>query len=108
VQKFARQQENKRKRSRGVASPPTKRVRMNPASNPVPSEDSSVAARKKKKQQPVRIFYTTRTHSQISKAVKELEKTEYRPIMSILGSRKQYCVHPKVSKLVNRDSEWYL
>jgi regulator of telomere elongation helicase 1 len=45
------------------------------------------------------IIYATRTHSQLAQVVDELRKTNYRPRMSILGSREQLCIHEKVSKL---------
>lgn len=43
------------------------------------------------------IIYATRTHSQLNQCVQELKATAYNPIMSILGSREQLCVHEKVS-----------
>ena len=45
-----------------------------------------------------KIIYTARTHSQLSQVVKELKGTIYRPNVSILGSREQLCVNPKVAK----------
>jgi DNA repair helicase (rad3) len=42
------------------------------------------------------IIYASRTHSQLSQVVKELRFTRYRPRHSVLGSREQMCVHPKV------------
>ncbi|KAG2182432.1 hypothetical protein INT43_007362 [Umbelopsis isabellina] len=53
-----------------------------------------------------RIYYATRTHKQISQVVAELKsKTSYRPKMTILGSRDQLCIHPKVSKAANKQEE---
>jgi hypothetical protein len=46
-----------------------------------------------------KIFYASRTHSQLSQVVKELKATSYRPKISVLGSRSQMCVHPSISKL---------
>ena len=43
------------------------------------------------------IIYSTRTHSQLNQCVQELKCTAYSPKISILGSREQLCVHPKVS-----------
>ena len=40
-----------------------------------------------------KIIYATRTHSQISQIIKELKKTNYRPIYAILSSRKFSCVN---------------
>ena len=48
--------------------------------------------------QPV-IFYTSRTHSQLSNAIKELNKTCYRPINSFYGSRDKLCVNKVAEKL---------
>lgn len=45
------------------------------------------------------IIYASRTHSQLNQVVEELRKTTYRPKMTVMGSRDQLCVHPKVSKL---------
>ena len=45
-----------------------------------------------------KVIYASRTHSQLSQAMKELKATAYRPRVSILGSREQLCVHPEVSK----------
>jgi fanconi anemia group J protein len=43
-----------------------------------------------------RIFYGTRTHSQLTQVVGELRKAMYRPSMTILASRKHYCIQPAV------------
>ena len=51
--------------------------------------------RKKKKKQ-IRMYYSTRTHSQISNVIKELKKTVYLPITCILSSRDKSCVNYKV------------
>lgn len=40
-----------------------------------------------------RIIYTSRTHSQLTQAVQELQRTTYRPSMVQLASRDQYCIH---------------
>jgi Fanconi anemia group J protein len=53
----------------------------------------------------VRIYFGTRTHRQIAQIVKELRSTVYRPKMSVLGSRDQYCVHPAVSRSSNKNEE---
>lgn len=45
------------------------------------------------------IVYSSRTHSQLAKIVKELRSTTYRPKTCVLGSRKQMCIHKDVSKL---------
>jgi Fanconi anemia group J protein len=40
-----------------------------------------------KKITPFRIFFGSRTHAQITQVIRELKKTNYRPIMSVLGMR---------------------
>ena len=42
------------------------------------------------------IIYASRTHSQLSQVLSELRNTRYRPTHTVLGSREQMCVHPKV------------
>jgi regulator of telomere elongation helicase 1 len=46
-----------------------------------------------------RIIYVSRTHGQLSQVVRELRNTTYRPDISVLGSRQQYCVHHDVKKV---------
>ncbi|KJE91589.1 DEAH helicase isoform 6, variant [Capsaspora owczarzaki ATCC 30864] len=46
-----------------------------------------------------RIIYSSRTHSQLAQAIKELQCTSYKPIASIIGSREQMCIHPEVSQV---------
>ncbi len=43
------------------------------------------------------IIYASRTHSQLTQVVKELRSTGYRPTMTVLGSREQLCVNPKLA-----------
>ncbi|KAG5460589.1 MAG: hypothetical protein BJ554DRAFT_7346, partial [Olpidium bornovanus] len=51
-----------------------------------------------------RILFASRTHKQLAQLVGELKRhAAYRPRMAVLGSRKQYCVHPKVSKSADVD-----
>ncbi|QDZ22420.1 DNA repair helicase [Chloropicon primus] len=45
------------------------------------------------------IVYSSRTHSQLAKVIKELKATSYRPRTCILGSRQQMCIHPTISKM---------
>lgn len=40
-----------------------------------------------------RIVYSSRTHSQLSQAIAELKKTEYKPAMSLVASRDQLCIN---------------
>ncbi|RKO90499.1 hypothetical protein BDK51DRAFT_34964 [Blyttiomyces helicus] len=50
---------------------------------------------------PPRIYYASRTHSQLSQAVSELRNTEYRPKICVLGSREQMCLNPDVLRAPN-------
>lgn len=45
-----------------------------------------------------RIWYSSRTHSQIKQVIKELKRTTYRPSTVVLGSREHFCTHSVVSK----------
>ena len=58
------------------------------------------------KEAPPKIIYCTRTHTQIKQIIKELNATHYFPRMSVLASRKQYCINPEVKDLPNRDHVW--
>lgn len=40
-----------------------------------------------------KIYYATRTHSQIAQVVAELKRSGYKPKMTILGSKQHYCVN---------------
>lgn len=42
---------------------------------------------------PIRIIYTSRTHSQLRQVVRELKATCYRPVMSVVGSRDVTCIN---------------
>ncbi|CDS02763.1 hypothetical protein LRAMOSA00167 [Lichtheimia ramosa] len=53
-----------------------------------------------------KIFVGSRTHKQLAQLVGELKgNTRYRPKMSILGSREQYCIHSKVAKSQDKNEE---
>ena len=52
-------------------------------------------------QDPPKIFYASRTHSQLSQAVKELKNTAYKPVICTLGSRDQMCINEEVLKVPN-------
>lgn len=45
-----------------------------------------------------KIYYATRTHSQIGQVVQELKRTGYNPTMAILASRPHYCINPSAIK----------
>ena len=46
-----------------------------------------------------RIIYASRTHSQLQQVVRELRRTDHRPLVCMLGSREQLCCHPEIKKL---------
>ncbi|KAL4484221.1 hypothetical protein ABPG72_003505 [Tetrahymena utriculariae] len=46
-----------------------------------------------------RIFFCSRTHSQLKQVIKELKATAYKPKVCILGSRDQYCLKKEYSNL---------
>ncbi|MEW5308937.1 MAG: hypothetical protein WDW38_000857 [Sanguina aurantia] len=39
------------------------------------------------------IYYSSRTHAQLTQVVAQLQKTNYNPRMAVLGSRQQYCLN---------------
>jgi regulator of telomere elongation helicase 1 len=52
------------------------------------------------KDQMPQILYSSRTHSQLSQACKELKRTSYKSFKSVvIGSREQLCINPDVTKL---------
>lgn len=62
---------------------------------------------------PVKIFFSSRTHSQLSQFSHQLNMTEFETSLdniperikfSPLASRKQLCIHPKISRLSNVSS----
>ena len=59
-------------------------------------EEINGSKKKGRKRQPV-IFYTSRTHAQIANVIRELKKTVYRPINSVISSREQSCVNDYLS-----------
>ena len=46
-----------------------------------------------------KIFYASRTHSQLNQVIRELKKTCYKPKLCLLTSREQCCIHPEISKI---------
>ncbi|XP_011100424.1 Fanconi anemia group J protein [Sesamum indicum] len=65
-----------------------------PSGNPVTSPRVTMNAKKEKKRLAPTIFYSSRTHTQISQVIREYKKTSYRVPMAVLGSRKHYCTNP--------------
>lgn len=50
-----------------------------------------------------RIFYATRTHKQVAHVIAELRKTDYRPRLCVLASRREYCLRDDVREIGGRD-----
>ena len=59
---------------------------------------SWVNKRKKENKFLGKIFYASRTHSQLSNIIKELNKTNYKPKISILSSRLHSCINNQIYK----------
>lgn len=53
---------------------------------------------------PFKIFICSRTHKQIDQLVDQLRKTSYRPRITILGSKNQYCVNSALSKVEDKNT----
>ncbi|KAI9246356.1 hypothetical protein BY458DRAFT_536907 [Sporodiniella umbellata] len=52
------------------------------------------------------IYVGSRTHKQLSQLISELKRnTQFKPKMTVLGSREQFCIHPKVSKSPNKNDD---
>jgi Rad3-related DNA helicase len=70
---------------------------------------SSVQASEQPKELKVKnrkIYYCTRTHSQMKQIVHQLSITTYKPSSICIASRKKYCLNPEVQPLSNRDLIW--
>lgn len=53
-----------------------------------------------KNESPIRVIYSSRTHSQLNQACAELKRSYYRFCQSMtIGSRDQLCINPEVTKL---------
>lgn len=53
-----------------------------------------------KNENPIRIIYSSRTHSQLNQACSELKRSYYKFIPTVtIGSRDQLCINPEVTKL---------
>eukprot|EP00930_Biecheleria_cincta_P098404 TRINITY_DN90066_c0_g1_i1.p1 TRINITY_DN90066_c0_g1~~TRINITY_DN90066_c0_g1_i1.p1 ORF type:complete len:998 (+),score=143.61 TRINITY_DN90066_c0_g1_i1:56-3049(+) len=45
-----------------------------------------------------KIWYSSRTHTQLRQVMAELKRTSYKPSSVVLGSRQHFCIHPSVSR----------
>ncbi|KAI5153781.1 regulator of telomere elongation helicase 1, partial [Enteropsectra breve] len=55
-------------------------------------------------ERPYKVFICSRTHKQIDQLIDQLRKTVYRPRISILGSKTQYCINPKTKSIDDKNS----
>eukprot|EP01083_Nonionella_stella_P303108 1047872_1 len=56
---------------------------------------------------PPKIIFTSRTHGQLQQLIAEYRRTQYYShfTMTILGSRKQLCINPKIQPLFDRNDQ---
>ena len=52
-----------------------------------------------------KIYYSTRTHTQLNQVVQEYKNVLYTRKMAILGSRKRLCIEPTIKQMENLDYE---
>lgn len=81
------------------------RIHPVPVDSPLdPADQVEIPSQTQTNQQKVpRIFYATRTHSQVTQLIAELRKTKYNPKISILASRNEYCINSSIRNAPNRD-----
>ncbi|KAJ8772742.1 hypothetical protein K2173_027919 [Erythroxylum novogranatense] len=84
--------------------PETQPSRKLPSSVTEPAQPASNNKNQKKSIVPT-IFYSSRTHSQLSQVIREYKKTAYRVPMTVLASRKHYCTNNHVNGKENLDEE---
>lgn len=60
------------------------------------NSDPSLDVSKSEHPKHMKIWYTSRTHTQLAQLVKELRKLKYIPSMAILASRSQTCINKQV------------
>ncbi|ELA41628.1 uncharacterized protein VICG_01376 [Vittaforma corneae ATCC 50505] len=53
---------------------------------------------------PFKIFICSRTHKQIDQLIDQLRKTIYRPRITVLGSKNQYCINSTLSKVEDKNT----
>ncbi|XP_042384337.1 Fanconi anemia group J protein homolog isoform X1 [Zingiber officinale] len=74
-------------------------------SNDAEQSSTPASARAQRRQTSPKIYYATRTHSQITQVIREYRKTSYRVPMAVLASRKHYCTNKFVCTKANLDEE---
>ncbi|CAI9786498.1 unnamed protein product [Fraxinus pennsylvanica] len=76
-----------------------------PSGNPGIAPPARTNFRKEKSKLAPTIFYSSRTHTQITQVIQEYKKTSYRVPMAVLGSRKHYCTNPHLRGDDNIDEQ---
>ncbi|KZV58829.1 Fanconi anemia group J protein [Dorcoceras hygrometricum] len=77
-----------------------------PSENPeLPPPPAATGAKKPKPKLAPTIYYSSRTHAQITQVIREYKKTSYRIPMAVLGSRKHYCTNPYLRGEDNVDEQ---
>ncbi|AFN82575.1 Rad3/XPD ATP-dependent DNA-binding helicase [Encephalitozoon romaleae SJ-2008] len=56
------------------------------------------------KEEKLKIIICSRTHKQLDQLIDQLRKTQYKPRISILASRSQYCVSPKLREVTDKNT----
>ncbi|XP_050210814.1 uncharacterized protein LOC126661090 [Mercurialis annua] len=85
--------------------PETQPSSIPPSGNAEAAQPAVNSNNQKKKKAAPTIFYSSRTHSQITQVVREYRKTAYRVPMAVLASRKHYCTNAHVRGKENIDEE---
>ncbi|XP_073282917.1 uncharacterized protein [Primulina huaijiensis] len=76
-----------------------------PSGNPGVLPPPATGTKKEKPKLAPTIFYSSRTHAQITQVIREYKKTSYRVPMAVLGSRKHYCTNPNLRGEENVDEQ---
>ncbi|EEF52880.1 brca1 interacting protein helicase 1 brip1, putative [Ricinus communis] len=84
--------------------PETQPSSIPPSGNLEAAQPAAVSKTQKKKAAPT-IFYSSRTHGQITQVIREYRKTAYRVPMAVLASRRHYCTNAHVNGKENIDEE---
>ncbi|TBU16920.1 Rad3-like DNA-binding helicase [Ordospora colligata] len=56
------------------------------------------------REEKLKVIICSRTHKQLDQLISQLKKTRYSPRMSILASRSQYCVSPKLADATDKNT----
>lgn len=59
--------------------------------------------KKQEDYKPYKIFICSRTHKQLDQLIEQLRKTVYKPRITILGSRNQYCINSRLKDVMDKN-----